>query len=80
MSVVLFVVASPVLLTGTPAHADLTGDPRMYNQARGRCLDADLGTIDKPGSRIMLWDCSGGDNQKRTGGTRPQEPSLRGNV
>ena len=29
-----------------------------------RCLDADLGTINQNGTKVQLWDCWGGDNQK----------------
>jgi hypothetical protein len=29
-----------------------------------RCLDADLGTIGANGTKVQLWDCWGGQNQK----------------
>jgi ABC-type sugar transport system substrate-binding protein len=29
-----------------------------------RCLDADTATINQNGTKVQLWDCWGGDNQK----------------
>jgi hypothetical protein len=37
---------------------------RMVNQASGRCLDADLGTINQNGTKVQVWDCGSGTNQQ----------------
>jgi hypothetical protein len=37
---------------------------RLVNQASGRCLDADLGTIGSNGTKVQVWDCGSGTNQK----------------
>jgi hypothetical protein len=36
----------------------------IVNAASGRCLDADLGTIGGQGTKVQVWDCSGGSNQQ----------------
>ncbi len=40
------------------------GYNRMVNQASGRCLDADLGTINQNGTKVQVWDCGTGTNQE----------------
>lgn len=40
------------------------GSYRMVNQASGRCLDADLGTINQNGTKVQVWDCGTGTNQQ----------------
>ena len=30
----------------------------------GRCLDADLNTINQQGTKVQVWNCSGGSNQQ----------------
>ncbi|HEY2294569.1 MAG TPA: RICIN domain-containing protein [Thermoanaerobaculia bacterium] len=40
------------------------GSNRMVNQASGRCLDADLGTINQNGTKVQVWDCGSGTNQQ----------------
>lgn len=42
---------------------DLVGSA-IVNAASGRCLDADLGTIGGQGTKVQVWDCSGGSNQQ----------------
>jgi Ricin-type beta-trefoil lectin domain len=37
---------------------------RLVNQASGRCLDADLGTIGANGTKVQIWDCGSGTNQQ----------------
>jgi hypothetical protein len=37
---------------------------RLVNQASGRCLDADLGTIGSGGTKVQVWDCGSGTNQQ----------------
>jgi Ricin-type beta-trefoil lectin domain len=39
-------------------------DGTIVNKQSGRCLDADLGTIGANGTKMQLWDCWGGNNQK----------------
>ncbi|HZM80855.1 MAG TPA: RICIN domain-containing protein [Candidatus Limnocylindrales bacterium] len=41
-------------------NADFT----IVNAASGRCLDADLGTINQEGTKVQVWDCAGGANQQ----------------
>ena len=36
----------------------------IINVASGRCLDADLATIGGQGTKVQVWDCSGGANQQ----------------
>jgi endo-1,4-beta-xylanase len=36
----------------------------IVNAASGLCLDADLGTIGAGGTKVQVWSCSGGSNQK----------------
>jgi hypothetical protein len=40
------------------------GSARLVNQASGRCLDADLGTIGANGTKVQVWDCGTGTNQQ----------------
>lgn len=40
------------------------GTMRIINQASGRCLDADLATINHNGTKVQLMDCTNGANQK----------------
>jgi Ricin-type beta-trefoil lectin domain len=40
------------------------GFSRLVNQASGRCLDADLGTIGHGGTKVQVWDCGSGTNQQ----------------
>jgi chitinase len=35
----------------------------IISQSSGRCLDADLGTINQGGTKVQVWDCAGGPNQ-----------------
>jgi Ricin-type beta-trefoil lectin domain len=37
---------------------------RMVNQASGRCLDADFGTINQNGTKVLVWDCHFDTNQQ----------------
>lgn len=38
--------------------------PMFRNRWNGRCLDADLNTITRNGTRVQMWDCNG-QNQQR---------------
>ena len=54
-------------LTGTKHQCCV--DPPHRNEIHSstspfRCLDADLGTIGANGTKVGLWDCWGGQNQK----------------
>jgi len=35
----------------------------IISQATGRCLDADLGTINFNANKVQTWDCTGAPNQ-----------------
>lgn len=51
----------PIKLLQSP-DADST-TRSSSRQSSGRCLDADLGTIGSGGTKVQVWDCSGGANQ-----------------
>ena len=52
-----------VTCTGAASQKWTYNGAQMINQASGRCLDADLGTINQNGTKVQVWDCSGGTNQ-----------------
>jgi Ricin-type beta-trefoil lectin domain-like len=39
-------------------------DGTIVNVQSGKCLDADLSTINANGTKVQLWDCWGGKNQQ----------------
>jgi hypothetical protein len=42
----------------SPASLPVNGSViRITNQVTGRCLDADLNTVNQNGTRVQLWDC-----------------------
>ncbi|WP_432838773.1 ricin-type beta-trefoil lectin domain protein [Dactylosporangium sp. CA-092794] len=49
-----------MVLAGPPASANTAALHTSYN---GKCVDADLNTINRNGTRIQLWDCNGSPQQ-----------------
>jgi len=41
-------------------------DGKIQNTFSGKCLDIDAGSYPADGSKVSLWDCHSGDNQKWT--------------
>ena len=50
--------------TGAASQKWTYNGAQMINQASGRCLDADLGTINQNGTKVQVWDCGSGANQQ----------------
>ena len=53
----IFPIANGTLVGGSTPQ-------EIRNQASVRCLDANLGTIAANGTKVQLWDCTGGVNQE----------------
>lgn len=47
-----------------PAGRNQAAAGTLKNVASGRCLDADTGGNGGNGTKVQLWDCSGGINQE----------------
>lgn len=52
--------------TGAPSQVwfgSSAGSSEFVNEASGKCLDADLGTIGGQGTIVQVWSCGGASNQ-----------------
>jgi len=77
IAIAMLVMAAGAWTAGSDALAQAI---EIHSDVSGRCLDADTATIGGNGTKVQLWDCWGGQNQKwqvNTDGTLVNAQSQR---